>query len=146
MRGQVEHGLLFWIGLVMGFIVIVASVNFAVKLWRTVEKGEDPATVNSFQFLGQQLEALREGEVKEVPYHIAEGFFLVSGSAACPITELCLCTDFSCERAVKRFSLNGRQFTGAQIAGVDWEGVENLEIRRSNNRLTIRKSDVPAQA
>lgn len=141
MRAQVEHGILFWIGLVIGVIVLIAMFNLAAKLWGIIAPKEEPATLDSFKFLGQQLGDLREGEQRQVPYHIGRKYTLASGIPNCPSTKLCLCQDAACEEIVEGgiIAVEDRQFMAVQISGKEWVGVENLEIQRSSNRIGIRK-------
>lgn len=143
-RGQVEHGVLFWIGLVIGFALIVMTANFAVKLFGIIGQKPDAATMDSFQLLRQQLEVLREGEQRNVPYHIGEKFFLVSGPLSCPESQLCLCTDHDCAKVVENgiIQIAGRRFSPVRIVGKNWKGVENLEIGRSQNVLRVGKADM----
>lgn len=138
-RGDVGHGILFWIGLVLGSLALLAFVSFGLKLFGIMADKPDAGTLNSFTFLSQQLETLREGETRQVPYGIAKKFFLVSGIPNCPQNVLCLCLDAGCEKISTQKEISGRVFSAVSISGKDWTGVQNLEITRNGERLTVRK-------
>src|SRR3989344_3940482 len=139
-EGEASHSYLFVIGLIIGIIVLIASVTFALRLFGIISKPDD-ATMNSFLFLGQQLDIVKEGQTQLVPYTIAKGYYLVSGVPSCSSTQLCLCKDEGCEKIVDKgtFQLEGRQFAAVDISGADWKGVQNLKIGRSKDRLYIAK-------
>lgn len=138
-RGDVGHGILYWIGLILGSFALLAFVVFGLKLFGIMDDKPDAGTLNSFTFLGQQLETLREGETVQVPYGIAKKFFLVSGIPNCPQNVLCLCLDIGCEKISTQKEISGRVFSTVSISGKDWAGVQNLEIMRNGERLTVRK-------
>ncbi|HLC66640.1 MAG TPA: hypothetical protein VJK52_03290 [Candidatus Nanoarchaeia archaeon] len=142
MKAQIDYPILILAGITVGILALFAMGKLGYNIWGLLGRHEEDAgTVNSFRLLQQQIADLREGEERLVPFNLGKKYAIVSGNENCPLTKLCLCKDPSCEEIVEQgiITLEGRQFSAVQISGEDWKGVENLLIRRTNNRILVQR-------
>ena len=156
-KGDIEISLKTLIGFVLVAIILFAFVGLFMKMWGMFVNQPNEATLNSFDNLVYEINNLKDGEEKEVPYYIQEGLYL---RTSCEIhiyenkqgqvlNDICICKgDHPCEKRLKRqiisyltdetqiiSILNDPEY--GQIGFEKEKEVRNLKIIRDINGVKI---------
>lgn len=142
-KGSVDYMVLFLIGLVIAGIAIVATYPFLLKLVGVVTPKTDEPTINSLNLLEQEILRLGNGESREIPFYVKQGWFLRSNIPNCPSIRLCVCKDADCDGIV---SDGVKQIGGFEFSTVNIDGdtygtgtLKNVKISKQGKIISIVK-------
>ncbi len=144
-KADVEISLKTLIGFILVSIIFFAFIGFFVKMWGIFLDKPNQATTNSFQNLVYEINDLKEGQEKIVPFYVQDGLFLKTlcdnPNEKRVENDICLCKRIEDCRTremrepikdVKKVTLEN---TDRYIGYTDQ--VINLKITQTNNEIKI---------
>jgi hypothetical protein len=106
-KKAVELSITQLIGFVIVAVIFLGTIGLVMKIVGIMAEKPDEATINSFKNLMHEINTIEEGQIKVVPYYIAEGLYLRTECETNLILDrigddICICKDSCMKKRVTR--------------------------------------------
>lgn len=136
-KADIEISLKTLIGFVLVGIILIAFIGFFMKMWGIFLNKPDQATINSFENLVYEINTLKEGEEKIIPFYIQKDLYLrVTCRKHMDDTEfgddICICKSANdCYKRLERKFLEKEVIVKLIIGYESGKEVRNLKLVKS---------------
>lgn len=141
-KGAIEISLKTLIGFILVILIFFVTAEIFFRLWAIFLNEPNQATINSFKNLIYEINTLKEGEEKVVPFYIQKGLYLktechTSIHEPYVPNDLCICTKNCKKRLVReRIALNKDIIIKGGEISYEKKEVKNLRIK-NNEQVVI---------